>query len=87
MPQLLAQEKDRRKSKLHLIGLEGCSTSRTNPSSQLGEVLQTSRSQIRSDRQHSSLQVPPVHAPICTEDIKALQQGDHWKKHTRLHII
>lgn len=56
-----------------MICLEGGSISTTNPASQLGEVPQTSRSQIRSDRRHGSLQVPPVHTRIRMEEIKAVQ--------------
>lgn len=62
-----------------MICLEGGSISTADPVSQLGEVPQTSRSQIRSDRQHGSLQVPPVHTQIHRKEIKALQRGDHWK--------
>lgn len=72
-PQLLAREKDRRKSRVSVICLEGGSISAADPASQLGEVPQTSRSQIGSDRQHGSPQLPPVHAQIRMEEIKALQ--------------
>lgn len=76
-PQLLAREQDRRKSRVCVICLEGGSISTAGPASQLGEVPQTSRSQIGSDRRHGNLQVPPVHAQIGMEEIKALRRGDH----------